>query len=166
MAIAVAIGGWWLPHKRGPITIAVLPLENLSHSPNDDYLADGLTDEVIRNLSAIEGLEVRSRTSSFAMNGKPHNVREAARQLGADYIVEGSTLRNGRQLRVNAQLVRAQDDAPVWSGKFEREMADVFAIQDEISLGIVNNLRLKLGGRRRYETSVEAYDLYLRARAE
>jgi len=166
MAIAVAIGGWWLPHKRGPITIAVLPLENLSHSPNDDYLADGLTDEVIRNLSAIEGLEVRSRTSSFAMKGKPHNVREAARQLGADYIVEGSTLRNGRQLRVNAQLVRAQDDAPVWSGKFEREMADVFAIQDEISLGIVNNLRLKLGGRRRYETSVEAYDLYLRARAE
>src|SRR5262249_44523364 len=83
-----------------------------------------------------------------------------------DFILEGSVLRAGRNLRINAQLVRARDDFPLWSGRFDRELADVFAIQDEISRGIVNHLRLQLGrGRRRYETSLEAYDLYLRARA-
>ena len=86
--------------------------------------------------------------------------------LQADYILEGSVLRAGQQLRIDVQLVRVRDDFPLWSGRFDRELTDVFAIQDEISRGIVNNLRLKLGrGRRRYETSVEAYDLYLRARA-
>ena len=86
--------------------------------------------------------------------------------MQADYILEGSVLRAGQQLRIDVQLVRVRDDFPLWSGRFDRELTDVFAIQDEISLGIVNNLRLKLGrGRRRYETSVEAYDLYLRARA-
>ena len=148
------------------MAIAVLPLENVSHDPANDYFADGLTDELIRNLSIIDGLVVRSRTSSFAFRGKPQNVREAGRQLGADYILEGSVLRAGQQLRINAQLVRASDDFPLWSGKFDRELTDVFAIQDEISRGIVNSLRLKLGrGRRRYETSAEAYDLYLRGRA-
>ena len=86
--------------------------------------------------------------------------------MQADYILEGSVLRAGQQLRIDVQLIRVHDDFPVWSGRFDRELTDVFAIQDEIALGIVNNLRLKLGrGRRRYETSVEAYDLYLRARA-
>lgn len=94
-------------------------------------------------------------------------MREAGQQLEADYILEGSVLREGKQRRVNAQLVRASDDFPLWSEKFDRGLTDVFAIQDEISRGIVNQLRLQLGhGRRRYETSVEAYDLYLRAREE
>ena len=141
-------------------------MENLSHDLADEYFADGLTDELIRNLSIIDGLSPRSRTSSFAFKGKPRNVREAGKELAADYILEGSVLRAGQQLRVDAQLIRVRDDFPVWSGKFDREVTDVFAIQDEISRGIVNNLRLKLGrGRRRYETSPEAYDLYLRARA-
>src|SRR5437879_8525122 len=75
-------------------------------------------------------------------------------------------MRSGQQLRINAQLVRTRDDFPLWSAKYDRELTDVFAIQEEISRGIVNSLRLKLGrGRRRYETSTEAYDLYLRARA-
>ena len=153
-------------HKSAPIPIAVLPLNNLSEDPANDYFADGLTDEIIRNLSIIEGLAVRSQTSSFAFKGKPRNVREAGKQLDADYILEGSVLRAGQQLRINAQLVRVRDDFPLWSGRFDRELTDVFAIQDEISRGIVNSLRLKLGrGRRRYETSAEAYDLYLRARA-
>jgi serine/threonine-protein kinase len=86
--------------------------------------------------------------------------------LQADYILEGSVLRAGQQLRIDVQLVRVRDDFSVWSERFDKELTDVFAIQDEISLGIVNNLRLKLGrGRRRYETSAEAYDVYLRARA-
>ncbi len=164
--LAAAMGWWWVQRNRAPIAIAVLPLENLSHDPAYDYWADGLTDELIRNLSVIEGLAVRSRTSSFAMKGKPRDVRQAARQLEVDYILEGSVLPGAQELRVNAQLVRARDDSPVWSGRYERALTDVFAIQDEISRGIVNNLRLRLGrGRRRYEISAEAYDLYLRARA-
>jgi len=93
-------------------------------------------------------------------------VHEAGGLLGADYILEGSVVRSGQQLRIDTRLVRTRDDVPIWSGKFEREWTEVLAIQDEISRGIVNSLRLKFGrGRRRYETSAEAYDLYLRARA-
>jgi TolB-like protein len=157
---------WWAQHHRTPIAIAVLPLENTSHDPATDYFADGLTDELIRNLSIIDGLAVRSRTSSFGLTSKPRNIRDAGQQLQVDYILEGSVLRAGQQLRIDVQLVRVRDDFSLWSGRFDRKLTDVFAIQDEIAVGIVNNLRLKLGGgRRRYETSLEAYDLYLRARA-
>ncbi len=166
-AVAVAaLGVWWAVHRNSPIPIAVLPLVNVSQDPANDYLADGLTTELISELSIIDGLTVRSQTSSFALKGKPRNVHEAGRQLAADYILEGSVVRSGQQLRIDARLVRVRDDVPIWSGKFEREWSEVLAIQDEISRGIVNSLRLKLGrGRRRYETSAEAYDLYLRARA-
>src|SRR6516164_4355622 len=163
--LPAAVGLWWFAHQSAPIPIAVLPLEDTSHDPANSYFADGLTDELIRNLSIIDGLAVRSRTSSFGI-GRPRSIRDAGKQLQADYILEGSVLRAGQQLRIDVQLVRVRDDFPIWSGRFDRELTDVFAIQDEISVGIVNNLRLKLGrGRRRYETSVEAYDLYLRARA-
>jgi TolB-like protein len=166
LAVAVAAAAWWFQRSRAPIAIAVLPLINLSPDPANDYFADGLTDELIRDLSIIDGLAVRSHTSSFAFKGKPRNVRDAGGQLQADYILEGSVLRSGQQLRIIAQLVRVRDDFPLWSGRFDRELTDVVAIQDEISRGIVNSLRLKLGrGRRRYETSVEAYDLYLRDRS-
>jgi TolB-like protein len=167
-AVVVAVaatGWWWVQHKSAPVAIAVLPLTNLSQDPANDYFADGLTDEIIRDLSIIDGLAVRSQTSSFVFKGKPRNVREAGEQLHADYILEGSVLRTEQQLRINVQLIRVRDDFPLWSGSYHRELNDVFAIQDEISRGIVNSLRLELGrGRRRYETSYEAYDLYLRAR--
>jgi len=165
--LAIVAVGWWLVRRRSaPISIAVLPLVNLSQEPNSDYFADGLTGEVIRDLSIIDGLVVRSQTSSFAFKGKPQNVHEAGKQLNADYILEGSVLRAGEQLRIITQLVRVRDDFPLWSGRYDRELTDVFAMQDEISRGIVNSLRLSLGrGRRRYETSTEAYDLYLRGRA-
>src|SRR5262249_2083592 len=167
LAIAIVVGAsWWVERPPTPIAIAVLPLQNSSHDPTNDYFADGLTDELIRNLSIIDGLTVRSRTSSFALKGKVASISNAGQQLHADYILEGSVLRAGQQLRIDVQFVRARDDSPLWSRRFDRELADVFAIQDEISLKIVNNLRLTLGhGRRRYETSVEAYDLYLHARA-
>ena len=167
--VALALGAsawWWFQRPNLPISIAVLPLTNLSQDPANDYFADGLTDEIIRSLSIIDGLAVRSQTSSFVFKGKPRNLRDAGKQLDADYILEGSVLRIGQQLRINAQFVRVRDDFPLWSGKYDRELTDVFAIQEEISRGIVNGLRLKLGsGRRRYETNAEAYDLYLRARA-
>jgi adenylate cyclase len=161
VVVLAALGWWWVLHKNAPIAIAALPLENLSQDSSGDYFADGLTDELIRHLSIIDGLAVRSRTSSFAFKGKPRNVREMGKQLAADYNLEGSILRAPQQLRINAQLVRVRDDDfLLWSGRFDRELTDVFAIQEEISRGIVNGLRLKLGrGRRRYETSPEAYDL-------
>ena len=145
--------------------IAVLPLKNLSAEPGSDYFSDGLTDELISNLSVIDGLQVKSETSSFAFKDKSSDIRTAGSQLGANLILEGSVLRAGERLRVNVQLVRVADDYPLWSGRFEREMKDIFAVQDEISLSIVNELRLNFGqGRRRYNTNLETYDLYLRAR--
>ena len=156
-----------MPQRRGePVVIAVLPLEDLSPNRSSDYFADGLTDEIIRNLSVIDGLAVRSRTSSFAVKGKRQNMHELGNQLAVNYILDGSVLRDGQYLRVSTQLVRVRDDFPIWVGKFDRELTDVFAIQDEIALGMVNSLRLKLGrGRRRYDTNLEVYDLYLRARS-
>jgi TolB-like protein len=166
LALAMTAAGWWLIRRpTAPIPIAVLPLIDLSQDSANEYFADGLTSEIIRNLSIIDGLAVRSQTSSFTFKGKPPNLREAGKQLGADYILEGSVLRAGQQLRINAQLVRVRDDFPVWSGRYDRELTDIFVIQDEIARGVVNGLRLKLGrGRRRYEVSAEAYDLYLRGR--
>jgi TolB-like protein/Flp pilus assembly protein TadD len=165
-AVMVAAGFWWSYNRNVPVPLAVLPFTNLSADPGDEYFADGLTDEIIRDLSIIDGLAVRSQTSSFAFKGKPRNVREVGSQMEADYVLEGSVLRLGQQLRINAQLVRVRDDSPLWSARYDRELTDLLAIQDEISRGIVNSLRLKLGrGRRRYETSTEAYDLYLHARA-
>lgn len=164
--VAVSAGWWSARRESPPIPIAVLPLDSLSHDSADIYFADGLTDEIIRNLSIIEGLAVRSQTSSFAVQRQPQNLRETGRQLAVDYILEGSVLRSGQRLRVNVQLVRVRDDVPAWSSTFERGVTDVFAIQDDISRSIVNYLRLRLGGgRRRYETSLEAYDFYLQGRA-
>jgi serine/threonine-protein kinase len=97
---------------------------------------------------------------------KPRNVRDVGRQLNASLVVEGSVLRSEGRLRINAQLVRVADDTPLWSGRFDRENKDIFAVQDEISRSIVNELRLKLGrGQRRYNTNVDTYDNYLKARA-
>ncbi len=152
-------------NTAGPPIIAVLPLKNLSGEPGSDYFADGLTDEIIRNLAVIQGLQVRSSTSSFAFKNKPRNLRDVGEQLGVNLVVEGSVLRAGDRLRVNAQLVQVAGDVPLWAERFDRELEDVFAIQDEISRAIVNKLRLTLGrGQRRYDTNVEAYDLYLKAR--
>lgn len=146
--------------------IAVLPLQNLSTEPDGDYFADGLTDEIIRNLAVIDGLDVRSRTSSFYFKERPRNLRDVAEQLGANLVLEGSVLRAGQQLRINVQLVQVAGDVPVWSERFERELRDVFVVQDDISRAIVNKLRLTLGrGQRRYDTDLATYDLYLRARA-
>lgn len=161
---AAAIAGWWLLHRNQPIPIAVLPLVNFSNDRASDYLADGLTSEIISELSIIEGLTVRSLTSSFAFKSKSSSARDAGQQLAADYILEGTLIRDGSEIRIDLRSVRTRDDVPIWSEKFLRESTDVRYIRDEISRGIVNSLRLKLGrGQRHYETNAEAYDLYLRA---
>ena len=143
----------------------MLPLENRSSELGAELFADGLTDEIIQNLSTIEGLDVRSHTSSFAFKGKPRNVREAGRQLGVDFVVEGWVARSLDRIRGSVQLVRTRNDTALWNGRWAPEAAGVFAIQDDISRAIVNQLRLKLGGgQRRYTADVEAYSIYLQAR--
>jgi TolB-like protein/DNA-binding winged helix-turn-helix (wHTH) protein len=164
--LVLAIGAWrlWKP-APGPYTIAVLPLENLSTEPGSDYFSDGLTDEIIQNLSIIDGLQVKSRTSSFAFKNKPRDIHRVGAEMGAGLVLDGSVLRAGDKLRVDVQLIRVSDDSPIWSGRYNREMKDIFEIQNEISRSIVNELRLQLGrGQRRYNTNLEAYDLYLKAK--
>jgi TolB-like protein/Flp pilus assembly protein TadD len=144
--------------------IAVLPLRELNAAPDTEYFTDGLTDEIIYNLSIIDGLEVKSGSSSFVFKGKAVDAREAGRQLGSDLVLEGTVLRGVDRLRLNIQLVRVADDVPVWSQQYDRGMRDIFAVQDEVSRAIVNELRLKGdGGQRRYRTDPDTYDLYLQA---
>jgi serine/threonine protein kinase len=167
LIIALVMG--WLSFNRparDEQVIAVLPFKNLGTDPDSELFVDGLTDEIIRNLSLIEGMAVRSRTSSFAFKDKPRNIREVGSQLNTNLILEGSVLQSVTQLRIIAQLVRVPDDIAIWTGRFDRELKDVFSIQDEISRSVVNGLRLKLGrGKRRYDTNPETYDLYLKARS-
>jgi serine/threonine-protein kinase len=149
--------------------IAVLPLKRLSTEPESDYFVDGLTDEIIQNLAGIQGLHVRSRTSSFAFKDRPRNLREVGEQLGANLVLDGSVLRSGSKLRINVQLFQVAGEVPLWAERFDRNLesaGDVSAILDEISRAIVNKLRLRLGrGQRRYDLDLETYERYLKARA-
>ena len=165
IAAGFAVWRFWPPAAVDPV-IAVMPFKNLSSEPGSEDFVDGLTSEVIRNLAVIDGLQVRSQTSSFFFKDKPRDLRAIGEQLHANLIVEADVLRVGNRLRINAQLVPVDSDVPRWSKKFDRTLDDVFAIQDEISREIVNELRLNLGrGQRRYQTNLQAYELYLRARA-
>ncbi|HEX2456188.1 MAG TPA: hypothetical protein VHI99_20980 [Vicinamibacterales bacterium] len=169
LCAAIVLGGaaWWSPHgQHTPVPIAVLPLTNLGHDPSGDPFADGLTGELVRNLSVIDGLAVRSRSSALLFTDRARDARDIGPRLGVDYLIDGSVLRAGDALRIDVQLVRTRDGVAVWSGYFDRPIGDIFEVEDEIALAIVNKLRLHLGrGRRRYETSVAAYDDYLGARA-
>jgi TolB-like protein len=148
---------------------------NLRHGPprcpelDGDYFVDGLTDEIIRSLATIQGLQVRSRTSSFAFKDRPRNLHDVGEQLGANLVLDGSVLRSGNKLRINAQLFQVAGEVPLWAERFDRDLAsanDVFGILDEISRAIVNKLRLRLGrGQPRYDLDLETYERYLKARA-
>jgi len=169
LGAGIVLGGatWWsLRGQHTPVPIAVLPLTNLGHDPSGDPFADGLTGELVRQLSVIDGLAVRSRASALLFRDRSRDARDIGPKLGVDYLIDGSVLRTASEFQVDVQLVRAGDGAPVWSGHFDRPIGDIFDVEDEIALAIVNTLRLHLGrGRRRYETSVAAYDDYLGARA-
>jgi TolB-like protein/Flp pilus assembly protein TadD len=168
--VAMMLGGaaWWsVEGERTPVAVAILPLSNLDHDASGDAFADGLTSELGRELARIDGLALRSRDSSFLFRGRARDARMIGPQLGADYLIDGSVLRTREALRIDVQLIRVRDGAPVWSGQFhDRPLSAIFDIEDEISLAVVNTLRLHLGrGRRHYEKSVAAYEEYLAARA-
>jgi TolB-like protein len=166
LAALAVLGLWrWLAVRAAPPSIAVLPFVNVSGVAENEYFSDGLTDEIIQSLSTVEGLSVKSRTSSFAWKGKQQAIRDIGKRLEANVVLEGSVYRTADRLRVNAQLIRVSDESSLWSNSYDRKMQDVFAIQDEISRSIVNALRAKLGGgQRRYSANFEAYDLYLKGR--
>ena len=149
-------------------SLAVLPFANLSADKENEYFSDGLAEDIIDALAQVPGLRVMARTSAFAFRGKEQDVREIGARLNVEHIVEGSVRRAGSRIRVTAQLVKASDGYHLWSQRFDREMTDVFAIQDEISQAIVEKLRVQLAGDRplvkRHTENVEAYNLYLKAR--
>src|SRR6059036_309895 len=150
--------------------IAVLPFVNASPDPDNEYLSDGITDELIAALAGVEGLRVASRTSVFALKGKPQDVRATGALLGAAWVLEGTVRRSGERLRITAQLTSTEDGQLLWSERYDRTLADVFAIQEEIARTIVDTLRatsfadLTAPAARRYTQSIAAYGLYLKGR--
>jgi serine/threonine-protein kinase len=150
--------------------VAVLPFINASPDPDNEYLSDGITDELIAALAKVEGLRVASRTSVFALKGRAQDVRALGALLGASEVLEGTVRRGGDRLRITAQLTSADDGRLLWSERYDRRLDDVLAIQDEIARTIVDTLRatsfadIAAPARRRSTANVEAYRLYLRGR--
>jgi TolB-like protein/Tfp pilus assembly protein PilF len=150
-------------------SIAVLPFVDLSPQKDQEYFCDGMTDEIIDVLTKVGGFRVVARTSSFAFKDKQQDIREIGRRLNVDAVLEGSVRKSGSRLRVTAQLVSVADGYHLWSETYERELKDVFVVQDEISQAIVNTLQLKLASARNSRLAkptedLTTYDLYLKGR--
>lgn len=148
-------------------SIAILPFLDLSKERDHEYLADGIAEEILLLLAQTPGLRVAARTSAFAFRGRNIDVREIGRQLGVTAVLEGSVRASGDQLRVSAQLVDVRDGYPRWSRRFDRTIADVFAVQDEIAAEITAALEARSPGRASSQTAnLEAYEYYLRGRQQ
>jgi serine/threonine-protein kinase len=151
-------------------SIAVLPFADMSRDKENEYFGDGLAEELTSALAGVEGLKVASRTSAFAFKRQERDIREIARLLNVDAVLEGSVRRVGGRVRISAQLVKAADGFHLWAERFDRDMADIFALQDEIAARITEALKGRLispGSApvvRRYTDDVEAYNLYLKGR--
>ena len=159
--------------RRGPAvtrSIAVLPFINASPDPENEYLSDGITDELIDALAKISGLRVSSRTSVFALKAKSLDVRAVGALLGTSVVLEGTVRKSGDRLRITAQLTSTEDGRLLWSQRYDRQLVDVFAIQDEIASTIVNTLRATMFTDlaehvpKRYTENIQAYGLYLKGR--
>jgi TolB-like protein len=156
--------------RRATKSIAVLPFVNLTGDPANEYVSDGLTDDLITALSQIKELRVVARTSAFLFKGKPQDVRKIGAQLGVDHLLEGTLRRADGMLRITAQLIQVSDGGPIWSEQFHQEMANVFSALDGITRAIVGVLRVRLASDNSksdihlHPTTPEAYHLYLRGR--
>ncbi len=156
------------PEPRRLPSLAVLPFTNMSADKENEYFCDGLSEELINALSHIQELRVAARTSAFAFKGKEIDIREVGGKLNVGAVLEGSVRKSGQRLRITAQLVSVKDGYHIWSGQFDREMKDIFDIQEEISLTIVDHLKLKLLKSekekilKRHTENHEAYELYLK----
>lgn len=150
-------------------SIAVLPFVNMSSDQENEYFSDGITEEILNALSKVEGLQVTSRTSSFAFKGKNIDIREIGNQLNVNTILEGSVRKFGNRVRITSQLINTSDGYHIWSESFDRDLEDIFVVQDEISRRIANILREKLAPTdinksivKNYKTNLEAYNNYLK----
>jgi TolB-like protein len=149
----------------GTPSIAVLPFTDMSGDRENEYFSDGPAEEIINKLTRVPGLRVIARTSAFAFKGKRKAIREIARALGVNNILEGSVRRAGSRLRIIAQLVAAADGSHLWSEGYDREMANIFTVQDEIAQAISSALQVRLSGSpRKYAPQLPAYEAYLKAR--
>ena len=151
-------------------TIAVLPFENMSGDPEQEYFVDGITEDIITDLSKIASLLVISRHSSFAYKGKALKVQQISTELGAGYLMEGSVRKSGSRIRVTAQLIDGSTGTHLWADRYDRELTDVFIVQDEITESIVKSLKVAIAPLERMAieriptSKPEAYDFYLRGR--
>lgn len=154
--------------RQNEISIAVLPFRNIGTSAESEYFADGMTEEIINSISNIPTLQVAARTSSFAFKGREDDVRKIGRQLGVAMVMEGSVRHVGTRLRVSAQLITVDTGYQVWSERWDRDLSDVFAVQDEIAQAIAATFKLRLvesdEAPDRGTQNVEAYDRYLKGR--
>ena len=142
----------------------------MSADPENEYFCDGLAEELLNALAKIEELKVAARTSAFSFKGKTANVSDIGNTLGVRTVLEGSVRKSGNRLRITVQLVSAADGYHMWSERYDREMKDIFDVQDEITLAVVDALKVKLLGEekavvlRRHIENTEAYELYLKGR--
>ncbi|MGH6926560.1 MAG: adenylate/guanylate cyclase domain-containing protein [Propylenella sp.] len=156
-----------LPEKP---SIAVLPFDNMSGDPEQGYFADGITEDIITDLSKVSGLFVIARNSSFAYKGKSPDVRQVSRELGVRYVLEGSVRKAASRVRINAQMIDGTTGGHLWAERYDRNMEDIFEVQDEVTRTIVSALKVKLtegeeaGRGGRGKISPEVYDLIVRAR--
>ena len=150
----------------GEPSIAVLPFTNMSSDAEQEYFSDGLTEELLNLLAKIPELKVTSRTSAFFYKGKDIKIADVGRELNVDHVLEGSVRKSGNKIRITAQLIEVDTDAHLWSETWDRDLDDVFAIQDEIAANVVNELRVQLLGDLPHavQTDGETYSLYLQAR--
>ncbi len=175
--VAVAVIIWQLLLRKEPVSplpaqpsIAVLPFVDLSPQEDQAYFCDGLADELINRLSKIGSLRVPARTSVFSFKGKELDIREIGKNLDVETVLEGSVRKAGDKLRITVQLVKVDDGYPLWSEKYDRSMEDIFTLQDEISLAIVDNLKIELLGQEKrdfikgHTQNLGAYDSYLKGR--
>ena len=155
------------PHKP---SIAVLPFTNMSNDPEQEYFSEGITEDVITDLSKISGLHVVARNTVFTYKGKPIKVQQVAQELGVRFVLEGSVRKAGSRVRVTGQLIDSNDGAHVWADRYDRDLTDIFAIQDEITQAIVDQLKVRLLPKEKNvfgqvpTESIEAYAYYLRGR--
>lgn len=151
-------------------SIAVLPFEDMSIEQDQEYFCDGIAEEIINSLAQLDSLKVIARTSTFAFKNKQTDIREIGEILGVSTVMEGSVQKAGDRLRITAQLINAEDGSHLWSERFDREFNDIFSIQDEISMAIVEKLKIELLGNQggkagnRQTENPDAYNLYLKGR--
>ncbi len=151
--------------KESSPSVAVLPFKNLSADPENEYFSEGLAEEILNALNQVQGLSVAARTSSFSFKGKAIEIGEIANKLHVANILEGSVRRSGNRIRVTVQLVDATNGFQLWSERYDRQMEDIFDVQDEIARAIAEKLKLTLtGGAKRATENLEAYELYLKGR--